>query len=157
RERSAERSRDRERREEQDGKQVSAPQRPAAVPVRIRGHGDEEENRRGQAQREVGAGFARAPPADEARDTPEEERREEKDAAGRMEEIRERDLPARRLEPKEGALRELLVLGKPLPRGGENPGRAEADRVVHHQCRERGGETGEKENEAAAVASRRRA
>src|SRR5262249_27604963 len=61
---------------------------------------------------------------------PREKRREEEQSAGRVEEVGQRDAGAREAEPEGSPAREGGVVGRRLPRGGQRPGRTEADRVV---------------------------
>src|SRR5262249_19045405 len=155
--RSLERPRDRERGEEDPGQQVSAPEAPAPVPVRIPAHADEEEGEAADDQPPVGAGGAALAPADEAEHRPGEKRGEEEPAARRVEEVRERDPRARNPESEDAAPGELRVLGRGLARGGERPRRAEADRVVPREQRDRDRRAEGVGREPARRAPRRRA
>ena len=107
------------------------------MPVRVRGHGDEENQRRRQAENPVGAVLPGETPAIEPDEPPREERRNEQDAPRRVKEVSGRDGEARRPESEEAVAGELRIAGGGLSRGGEDERRAEAHGVVGKKENER--------------------
>src|SRR5262249_4207462 len=86
RHRSVQSPSDRNGREKKDREQVTAPERPAPMPIRVGREEDQDQDQRARDEETVGAVLARSPPSKEARTRPDQERREEQDSPRWMKE-----------------------------------------------------------------------